>query len=229
PKSADKCIVCDAPKPESSTGGASRPTDTSASAPQPKPVASEWTCEVCELLSPASADKCIVCEAAKPGPALPKPAAVPSIPNQLKAPAPASDEWTCEVCELQSPTAADKCTVCDAARPGAVQAAPAAACSTGTAAQMPSFAFTLDVSAKPPVPARWLHRRPTAAPAVDTAEWECGVCELKNPAPAPQCTICEAARPGAAKRTASGISDADLPVFRFDLDVSAKRPALSSS
>ncbi|KAJ2716167.1 hypothetical protein H4R19_000795 [Coemansia spiralis] len=225
PESADKCVVCDAPRPEPSAGGPSPPTDTSATVTQPKPAASEWTCELCELQSPASADKCVVCDAARPGAGPPKPAAAPPVPSQIQVPAPASGEWTCDLCELQSPATADKCVVCDAARPGAVPDAPVSSSGSGSInAQVPSFAFELDVSVKPPVPARWLQGRPVAVPTAGPAEWECEVCELQNPASAPQCTVCEATRPGGAKRKASELSDADLPVFRFELNV-AKRPA----
>ncbi|KAJ2481934.1 hypothetical protein IWW56_001427 [Coemansia sp. RSA 2131] len=200
PAAAEKCTVCDAPKPA-----------PKQSQPAAKPVATvsigkEWECSVCELKSPATADKCTVCEAPKPvsAPRVDKPAA-PALDSTNK-------EWTCAVCDLKSPESADKCIVCDAVKPVPRQA--------------PGFAFDLDTSKKPTVPSSW-SQGGFSKPALSQGQWECGVCELKNPMTADKCTVCEAAKPGAvaaaapvvaAKRKAS-----DLPVFDFDLDIS-KRP-----
>ncbi|KAJ2358273.1 hypothetical protein GGF43_000930 [Coemansia sp. RSA 2618] len=86
--------------------------------------------------------------------------------------------------------------------------------------------FDLDTSNKPAVPASWAQSGfRMAGPRQD--QWECGVCELKNSTADAKCTVCEAARPGAAavaapqaavKRKASS----ELPVFEFDLDTSKK-------
>ncbi|KAJ1765069.1 hypothetical protein LPJ62_005242, partial [Coemansia sp. RSA 2167] len=181
------------------------------SQPAAKPVAAasigkEWECSVCELKSPASADKCTVCEAPKPvsAPRVDKPAA-PALDSTSK-------EWTCAVCDLQSPESADKCIVCDAVKPVPRQA--------------PGFAFDLDTSKKPAVPSSW-SQSAFRKPALSQGQWECGVCELKNPMTADKCTVCEAAKPGAVTAAAPVVAikrkASDLPVFEFDLDTS-KRP-----
>ncbi|KAJ2502300.1 hypothetical protein GGH96_001235 [Coemansia sp. RSA 1972] len=199
PAAAEKCTVCDAPKP------APKQSQPSAKPAAAASIGKEWECSVCELKSPATADKCTVCEAPKPvsAPRVDKPAA-PALESTSK-------EWTCAVCDLKSPESADKCIVCDAVRPVPRQA--------------PGFAFDLDTSKKPTVPSSWSSSG-FRKPAQSQDQWECGVCELKNPKTADKCTVCEAAKPGAVaaapvvavKRKAS-----DLPVFEFDLDTS-KRP-----
>ncbi|KAJ2535493.1 hypothetical protein IWW43_001590 [Coemansia sp. RSA 1935] len=200
PAAAEKCTVCDAPKPA-----------PKQSQPAAKPVAAasigkEWECSVCELKSPASADKCTVCEAPKPvsAPRVDKPAA-PALDSTSK-------EWTCAVCDLQSPESADKCIVCDAVKPVPRQA--------------PGFAFDLDTSKKPAVPSSW-SQSAFRKPALSQGQWECGVCELKNPMTADKCTVCEAAKPGAVTAAAPVVAikrkASDLPVFELDLDTS-KRP-----
>ncbi|KAJ2862774.1 hypothetical protein GGI22_002112 [Coemansia erecta] len=52
--------------------------------------------------------------------------------NPLKQQLPKEGEWTCEVCELKNPQSAIKCTICDAARPGASPAQLPETASTGS-------------------------------------------------------------------------------------------------
>ncbi|KAJ1730055.1 hypothetical protein LPJ61_003222 [Coemansia biformis] len=203
PADADRCVVCDAARPPLAAPGLGNAPAAPASTPNllkaPALKSGEWTCQTCELQSPVEADKCIVCDAARPGVAAKPPQIVAApTPNLLKAPALKSGEWTCQTCELQSPVEADKCIVCDAARPGVATKSPQDAAVT---VEAPLFAFDLDVSKEPAAPAWWPHGPAKEAPAGD------------------------AGRPGSAKRKASQLAAAELPVFSFDLDVS-KRPAV---
>ncbi|KAJ2833000.1 hypothetical protein GGI24_001010, partial [Coemansia furcata] len=143
----------------------------------------EWTCDVCELKSPLSAAQCIVCDAARPvvrpdvAPSAPPAAASSWISSEFRPVAPKDGEWICDTCELKNPPAASKCTVCDAAKPGAPNAAPAPAASSAA-----------------PVPNIWAQSGFNVAGPKD-GEWICDTCELKNPLAASKCTVCDAAKP----------------------------------
>ncbi|KAJ2693088.1 hypothetical protein GGH99_001336, partial [Coemansia sp. RSA 1285] len=140
--------------------------------------ASEWTCDTCELKSPDSAIKCIVCDAARPAPraAATKPVSSGGGWSQsvFASTAPKTSEWTCDTCELQNPDSATKCTVCDAAKP-----APKPATAT-----------------KAPAKSTW-GQSAFALSTANSGEWTCDTCELKNPDSAAKCTVCDAERPGA--------------------------------
>ncbi|KAG8974952.1 hypothetical protein FRC05_006629 [Tulasnella sp. 425] len=114
------------------------------------------------------------------------------------APKAASSSWTCSTCMLSNPESAkDKCTVCDADRPGAktkpTSTAPPPSQSAPTNNWAASgFAF--------------------AAPAAGT--WTCTSCMLTNPASAKdKCTVCEATRdaPGSNTGTTTNTSPATAP------------------
>lgn len=88
-----------------------------------------------------------------------------------------TDAWECSLCMLKNPASVtDKCTVCEAPRPGVSSPAPAAASSANSG----------------PTPLT------TAAAALKSADtWTCSLCMLKNPASATdKCTVCEAPRSG---------------------------------
>ncbi|KAJ2351850.1 hypothetical protein GGF43_003916, partial [Coemansia sp. RSA 2618] len=162
-----------------------------------------WECEVCELKSPATADKCVVCDSARP-------AAKTSVPAVSGA------EWECAVCELKSPATADKCIVCDASKPVAMPGAskPTVPVSAGAEwecamceLKSPATADKCIVCDAPRPAAKPSASKPAApsstlAPVSASKEWECGVCELKSPATADKCIVCDAAKP-AAKPSAS--------------------------
>ncbi|EIW79227.1 hypothetical protein CONPUDRAFT_83503 [Coniophora puteana RWD-64-598 SS2] len=139
-----------------------------------------WQCATCMLQNPDSAkEKCTICEAPRPGaaPPAPKTNGFNWGASGMKAPsAPGGDKWTCSTCMLQNPDSAkEKCTVCEAARPGAAPPAP----------KMDGF--------------NW-GAAGMKAPSVPTSNtWTCNTCMLQNPDSAKEkCTVCEAARPGAA-------------------------------
>ncbi|KAJ2033114.1 hypothetical protein H4S04_009358, partial [Coemansia sp. S16] len=197
-----------------------------------RPVASkdgEWVCDTCELKNPLAANKCTVCNTAKPGPK-PAAAAVAPVPNLwaqsgFTIAGPKDDEWTCDTCELKNPLAANKCTVCDTAKP-AGPANPISVTAAPTVTAAPSVV---------PVPNLWAQSGFTIAGPKD-GQWTCDTCELKNEAAASKCTVCDAAKPAQksgpsstssatplAKKKASDLDVSQLPVFTFDLDVS-KRP-----
>ncbi|KAJ2027222.1 hypothetical protein H4S03_008347, partial [Coemansia sp. S3946] len=232
PLAATKCTVCDSAKPGPKPAAA-------AVAPVPNlwaqsgftiagPKDGEWTCDTCELKNPQVANKCTVCDSAKPGPAnsvsvttAPAVAPVPNLWAQsgFTIAGPKDGEWTCDTCELKNPLAANKCTVCDSAKPG-----PANPVSVTTA----PVVTTAPTAA--PVPNLWAQSgfRPQAT---QNGQWTCDTCELKNKAAAPKCTVCDAAKPAQnsgpsstssatplAKKKASDLDVSQLPVFTFDLD-----------
>lgn len=83
---------------------------------------------------------------------------------------PKDGEWECSTCMLKNPASAtEKCTTCEAPRPGAV--------------------------AKPAVKAfDWSAMKAPASNA-SSGGWTCGTCMLSNPATAiEKCTVCESPR-----------------------------------
>ncbi|KAI0028551.1 hypothetical protein K488DRAFT_80620 [Vararia minispora EC-137] len=97
----------------------------------------------------------------------------------MKKPAvPASGGWTCGTCMLSNPADAVECTVCEAKRPGAA------------GGSRSGFNWAAAGLKKPAVPV--------------SGNWTCGTCMLSNPADAPECTVCEAKRPGAASAASAG-------------------------
>ncbi|KAG1781053.1 hypothetical protein EV702DRAFT_691158 [Suillus placidus] len=132
-----------------------------------------WSCGTCMLENPDSAkDKCTICDAPRSGGAA-QPAAVPQktfdwSKTAMKVPPTQHAEiWQCDTCMLPNPDSAKlKCTVCDAARPGASSAP------TG-----------FDWSAAG-----------LKAPGSSTDTWTCSLCMLKVPTSATKCTVCDTAR-----------------------------------
>ena len=175
----DKCTVCDAPRPGAASTSAAPPAFDWSAAGMKKPSSggNQWTCGTCMLANPATAtDKCTVCDAPRPGAA--STSAAPPAFNWsaagMKKPSSGGDQWTCGTCMLANPaTATEKCTVCDAPRPGAASAAPASKEFNWSAAGMKK-------------------------PSSGGDQWTCGTCMLANPATATdKCTVCDAPRPGA--------------------------------
>ncbi|KAJ1306964.1 hypothetical protein OPQ81_007944 [Rhizoctonia solani] len=113
----------------------------------------------------------------------------------LKAPAAASGgSWTCGMCMLSNPASAtEKCTVCDAKKPGASTdsvAAPAPAPVPAPAPATKTASFDWGAAGL---------KAPSAPPG---GSWTCSVCSLTNPATATEkCTVCDATKPGAAPAT----------------------------
>lgn len=114
--------------------------------PQSKP-AGTWTCGMCSLdMTAADTEACSVCESPKPGAALkaaaaapvakPAPTAMPAPPPGgfnfaaagFKPPAKAAGAWSCDLCGLQNTaTDTEKCSTCEAPKPGAPAAATSSA------------------------------------------------------------------------------------------------------
>jgi Zn-finger in Ran binding protein and others len=161
---ATKCSVCEAPKPNgAATSALATPTPPPALAASPAPikptpfnwaaaglrpstpVAGEWTCNVCNCKTKDTLSKCSVCEAPKPGAAVPAstPAPAPTSPTMpalIPAPAPvkaapvafnfaaakfelptkATGTWTCSMCMIDNKPAANKCIACDTLRPNSI-------------------------------------------------------------------------------------------------------------
>lgn len=133
-----------------------------------------WSCGTCMLENPDSAkDKCTICDAPRSGGAAAKPAAVPQkifdwSKTAIKVPQHAGT-WQCDTCMLSNPDSAKlKCTVCDAARPGAAST-PAPTGFDWSAAGL-------------------------KAPGSSTDTWTCSLCMLKVPTSAAKCTVCDTAR-----------------------------------
>ncbi|KAJ3835835.1 hypothetical protein F5878DRAFT_727242 [Lentinula raphanica] len=136
--SADKCAICEAPRPGKAPKAAQPATFDWSGAGMKKPSSTngtagggdaEWTCLTCMLKNPASAvSKCGVCEAPRPSAPSdntnPSLAAPPKAPIQsfnwgaagLKPPEPKPGAWQCDACGCTNPEKAAKCEVCDASK-----------------------------------------------------------------------------------------------------------------
>ena len=164
-------------------------------------IPAEWVCDTCACKSPASADKCVVCEAPRAisGTSTPKPANAPTpiasspLPSVnkgfdwaaagLKPSPPASGtEWTCPVCAVRSPITAAKCIACEEPKPAGASklSTPAVSPSPSTSSQG-SFNWTA-AGMKAPDPKA-------------SGKWSCGTCMIPNDATASQCAACETPRP----------------------------------
>ncbi|KAH7911057.1 hypothetical protein BJ138DRAFT_1007405 [Hygrophoropsis aurantiaca] len=103
-----------------------------------------------------------------------------------KPPTAVGGNWMCDTCMLTNPDdAKEKCTICEAPRPGATPAAsksPAAAPSSVNPPSAPIQAFDWGAAGiKPPKSA--------------SGSWTCSTCMLSNPATATEkCTICDTPR-----------------------------------
>lgn len=134
-----------------------------------------WSCGTCMLENPDSAkDKCTICDAPRSGGAA-KPAAVPQklfdwSKSAIKVPPTQhAGTWQCDTCIFSNPDSANlKCTVCNAARPGAASA-PAPTGFDWSAAGL-------------------------KVPGSSTDTWTCSLCMLKVPTSATKCTVCDTAR-----------------------------------
>lgn len=107
----------------------------------------------------------------------------------LKPPTPsAGSKWTCALCSLENPDSAkEKCTVCDAARPGVSRSKPVPTTATSPVPPAPPA---------PPVKAfDWSAAGLAPPPKPSGGSWTCSSCTLLNPATATdKCTICDAPR-----------------------------------
>ncbi|PCH44263.1 hypothetical protein WOLCODRAFT_138893 [Wolfiporia cocos MD-104 SS10] len=104
----------------------------------------EWICGLCQLRSPDSAVKCVVCEAprpnvpsqASPSPASSSPSSAPSAPSPApSAPSPpppvsgfnwaaaglappsATSDWECSICMVRNNSSAQQCIACESPKP----------------------------------------------------------------------------------------------------------------
>ena len=103
----------------------------------------------------------------------------------LKLPDTTAQMWTCTLCCLENPESAkEKCTICEAPRPGATPSEPpAATLSTPPVPPPPVQAFDWSAAGLAPL-----------SKPVD-GSWNCSLCSLANPASATEkCTVCDAPR-----------------------------------
>ncbi|KAF8661285.1 hypothetical protein AX16_001384 [Volvariella volvacea WC 439] len=97
--------------------------------------------------------------------------------------APAGGNWTCSTCMLSNPpTATEKCTICDAPKPGS--SLPSSSSKSG------GFDYAAAGMKTPSAPAE--------------GNWTCSTCMLSNPPSATEkCTICDASKPKSSSSSSS--------------------------
>ncbi|KAJ3535271.1 hypothetical protein NM688_g7003 [Phlebia brevispora] len=139
---------------------------------KPTVAGDQWKCSLCSCSNPASAVDCTVCNEPRPK----APAASTSSSGGfnwaaagMKPPEKKADEWKCSDCMCSNPASAtEKCTVCEAPRPGAIKATPPVSGFDWAAAGMKK-------------------------PQNDNG-WTCSVCMVNNKADAKKCIACESDR-----------------------------------
>jgi len=140
-----------------------------------------WECDTCMLRNNADKNKCVACEAPKPGAKkaeVPVPAAKssPTIPisgdllAKFKQP---SGAWECDTCMLNNKSEVSKCVACEAPRPGG------------------------KVSQQAPQAAKSLNNNSlTSMFKAPSGNWECDTCMIQNADTALKCVACESSKPG---------------------------------
>lgn len=160
----------------------------------------EWVCGTCACKSPASADKCVVCEAPRvvSGASTPKVvnSTTPTTPNPpeviqafdwaaagLKPNVPSSGtEWTCPVCSVKSPLTSAKCIACEEPQPK-------------SSSKLPTPAVSPSPSAGSHGSFNWAAAGMKAPEPNAGGKWACEICMISNDASASQCAACESPRP----------------------------------
>ncbi|KAF7317899.1 E3 sumo-protein ligase 2-like protein [Mycena kentingensis (nom. inval.)] len=119
PEDKNKCIVCEADRPNAAPAAPAVKGFNWAGAAAPKAAAGTWKCGLCGLDSPEDKKKCVVCEADRPSaaPAAPAVKGFNWAAAGGAAPKAASGTWKCGLCGLDSPEDKNKCVVCEADRP----------------------------------------------------------------------------------------------------------------
>ncbi|TFK26241.1 hypothetical protein FA15DRAFT_667738 [Coprinopsis marcescibilis] len=170
---ADKCTVCDSPRPSAAAKEAPKPAFNWGAAGMMKSMGSTWSCPTCMVQNPESvADKCTACEEPRPGATKPAVAPVKAFDwgaAGVKPPTAASG-WTCSTCMVQNPDSAkERCTACEEPRPGAAKLPVA-----------PPKAFDWGAAGL---------KQPSAS------GWNCSICMLSNPASTTdKCNFCDSPR-----------------------------------
>ncbi|KAI6164455.1 hypothetical protein EDD17DRAFT_349080 [Pisolithus thermaeus] len=106
----------------------------------------------------------------------------------LKPPTPSTgSKWKCDLCGLENPDSAkEKCTICDAPRPGVAQSEPVSTSPPAPAPPAPPV---------PPVKAFDWSAAGVAPPKPSGDSWTCSSCMLSNPATATdKCKVCDTPR-----------------------------------
>ncbi|KAF9648635.1 hypothetical protein BDM02DRAFT_3143902 [Thelephora ganbajun] len=121
----------------------------------------------------------------------------------MEPPTTNTEGWKCGTCDLVNPTSAtEKCTVCDARKPGAEKSTAALSFSMPKPPSTP-LAFgsggastTTTSTSSGPGGFNW-GAAGLKPPTTNTDEWKCGTCALMNPASAKEkCAVCDAPGPG---------------------------------
>lgn len=184
----EKCSICEAPKPGAAPAVATKPI--SMPAPPSVPAAGGFTFGGKPVTAPATTTPAPGGFTGFGKPAAPKPAAA------------GGADWDCGLCMLKNPASAtEKCSICEAPRPGATPSASSKPAAPPAPPSVPAggFSFGGSSSSSSAAPkSSFMFGKPPAA----AGEWECDTCMLKNPATATEkCTVCEAPKPGATVST----------------------------
>nr|XP_040568551.1 nuclear pore complex protein Nup50-like [Lepeophtheirus salmonis] len=87
-----------------------------------------WKCTVCDVSNESSADKCVACTTAKPGPPPPKAAS-------------AATKWTCDACMVPNAANVNECVCCQTKKPGSTASTPKSATTFGATSSGSGFSF----------------------------------------------------------------------------------------
>lgn len=177
----------------------------------------EWECSVCMLRNKNTVEKCVACEASKPGlnssssktgslyinAAEDPPASLTSSIGWGDAFKKSANEWECEMCLVRNKDSSEKCVACETPRPGG-----------GSNSSNKSDSSSLSRDSKV------LDSKEEKTNigfglmfAKAKGEWECATCLVRNKSDATKCISCETPKPGAV-----AVSQAITGNFKFGVN-----------
>uniref|UniRef100_A0A8C2ZFZ6 E3 SUMO-protein ligase RanBP2 n=1 Tax=Cyclopterus lumpus TaxID=8103 RepID=A0A8C2ZFZ6_CYCLU len=213
--SADNCVACNTPNPDSCKALKASPKTTStaqraptADAPSISAVGfgfgaqfgkkqGQWDCIVCEVRNEVTVDNCVACNTPNPDSCKAlkaSPKTTLRVPVASKLPlvsgfgsdlAMKDGQWDCNTCLVRNDASASECVSCRSPNPN------------------PSLAAIF---------------------AMKDGEWECDACLVRNNAPAYKCVACQTPNPN-AKSTTSTAPSASKFSFTFSSNDSSGQPA----
>ena len=184
----------------------SAPTSTQAVAPVKQTLTTRsWAAAGPKLDAPTTSTFTTPAPAPKPAPVSAPVPAPPAAPAPVKAipfdwaaagwkpSTPAAGEWTCTVCNCKTKDTLQKCSVCEAPKPGAAASTPTSA-PTPTSPTMPALIPTPTPVKAPSAGFNW-DAAGLKLPTKPLGTWTCSVCTIDNKPEADNCIACDASGP----------------------------------
>ena len=175
------------------TGPRVRAAPASTQAVAPVRQAGSWAATGLGLASPGAPKPAPVPLAA---PAPVRPAPFDWAAAGLKPSTPVAGEWTCTVCNCKTKDTLNKCSVCEAPKPGAAASAPTSA-PPPKSPPMPALIPAPAPLKATPVAFNWAAAG-LKHPTKPAGTWTCSICTIDNKPETDHCIACDTLRPNSA-------------------------------